>query len=240
LPLIKLSGSALEQKILSTERANLIAYWPLKETSGVTADNAEGTAARDGSYSGPTLGQSQSPFVCPSFDGINDYVNIYSASFASAFSGAAGTVVTFGKVSGAGIWTDDTYHALLYIRVNDGNRLRLVKGGGGELNRLLAYYTAGTVNNFIDHAVTPTDWFMWACTWDAVADEFIAYYNGSEVATLNTLGTWAGSLDSTKTVIGAFDTTPQFTWSGWLAHTAIWTKALTAAQILNLYQVSGI
>ena len=56
------------------------------------SDNAEGTAARNGVYTGVTLGQSVAPFTAPLFDGVNDFNNIYSASLATAFDATAGTL----------------------------------------------------------------------------------------------------------------------------------------------------
>ena len=50
-------GATYYKKVLATEPANLLAYWPLNEGSGSVADNLEGTAARDGAYTGVTLGQ---------------------------------------------------------------------------------------------------------------------------------------------------------------------------------------
>jgi hypothetical protein len=50
-----------KDKVLGTVPDDLIAYWTLAETSGSTADNAEGTAARDGTYTGVTLNSSTGP-----------------------------------------------------------------------------------------------------------------------------------------------------------------------------------
>ena len=75
------------QKVLGIEPGNLIAYWPMSEPSGGIAINAEGTAARNGAYTGVTLAQ---PGIgdgntCPLFDGANDFNNVYSASLDAAF-----------------------------------------------------------------------------------------------------------------------------------------------------------
>jgi len=48
-------------KVLSIQPNNLLAYWPLNETSGTNADNAEGTATRDGTYTGVDLNQIAGP-----------------------------------------------------------------------------------------------------------------------------------------------------------------------------------
>ncbi|MCD4790280.1 MAG: LamG domain-containing protein, partial [Bacteroidales bacterium] len=68
-----------------TGEANLIAYYKFNETTGTTADNAEGTAAYDGTLTGTDFnfansgGQSGAftrPMNCLSFDGVNEYIDI--------------------------------------------------------------------------------------------------------------------------------------------------------------------
>lgn len=61
-----------------------VAYWPLNETAGVTADNAQGTAGYDGTFvNAPTLNQAGPCSGTKSvlFDGTNDHVTIpYNAA----------------------------------------------------------------------------------------------------------------------------------------------------------------
>ena len=84
--------SQTTQKVITTQADNLIVYWPLWETSGTTIDNYEGTAARDGTYSSVTLGETGigDGKTSPRFDGTNDYCAIHTTSLQSAFNGAEG------------------------------------------------------------------------------------------------------------------------------------------------------
>jgi hypothetical protein len=253
--------TAPSRTAIPTVDGNTVALWPMNEGYGTTAhdlsgngnhgtitdgdwgsypaaDNAEGTAARDGAYHGVRLGQAQDPLVCPQFDGVNDYVDIYSASLASAFSGAAGTALIFAKNN---VW-DTSYNIAFRLRVNLNNLIHIYQNN--TAGQLVWGYKAGGTNE----QVTKTGlsgvsaWMQLAITWDkAGSGDMTAYYNGAQEGTPQAIaGTWAGSLDSSSTIVGASSTTPTEPWSGYLAHCAIWTKALTAAQILAIYQASGL
>jgi len=230
------TGTPYSDKVLGTEAANLLAYWRLQEASGTDADNYEGTAARDGTYTGVTLGQTGigDGLTCPLFDGANDYVDIYSISLRDAFDGATGTLAIWGKVSGVGVWSDDTIRRLVNLRVNSDNFVQILKRGSGSDDLRWSYKAGGTQED-VDLTTTTTDWFHAAITWSVAADEVKAYFNGSQTGSTQTgLGTWVGSIVEDGTNIGALTETPTFVWDGYLAHWAVWTKALTAAQISSL------
>ena len=227
-------------KVLGIASGNLIAYWPGNETSGTNADNAEGTAARDGTYSGVTLDAITGPAGLPTgqWDGTNDVLDIYSTSLRDAFNDAEGTAMVWAKVSGAGVWTDSTNRYLLNLRTDSNNQVQFLKLTSN--NDIFIRYEAGGVQETVtDSSLAGTlDWFHLAITWSVAADEMKAYINGSQVGSTQTvLGTWVGNLSSTETVIGAANTTPGSVWDGYLAHPAIWTTPLTGAQILDLATV---
>jgi len=233
--------SGYSDKLLAIAPANLIAYWPLRETSGAVADNLEGTAARDGAYTGVTLNSSTGPDgkPVPLFDGANDFVDIYSASFNTAFSGAEGTVSIWAKVSGAGVWTDGTARNVISIEVDPSNVVEILKRGGATDDVLkFSHEAGGTLKQLDVTGQTSTAWRHLAITWSVVADELKFYIDGAKQgATLTGLGTWAGALGIVTCTIGSEDTSPTFPWDGYLAHTAVWNTPLTPAQILALATV---
>ena len=235
-------SGGLVEKILGTENDDLLGYWLMDESSGVTADNAEGTAARDGTYIGSTLGQSVAPFTAVLMDGVNDCVDIFSLNLQSAFSATAGTMLVFAKVSGSGVWTDGSTRQIFYIAADSNNRIFIQKDNAN--NQLQYFYIAGgTIESVTKTAMTTTDWMCVALTWDKTADEVKAYYNGvQEGTTLTGLGNWVGSLGSQLVNFGTADNTPAVAqgFDGYQAHGALWSKALTAAQILAICQASGI
>jgi hypothetical protein len=224
--LLRADQAGYADKILGLDLANLIGYWPLWEPSGSVADNYQGIAARDGSYTGVTLGQAGigDGRTCPYFDGANDYVDVYSDSLRDAFSADNGTIMAWAKVSGANIWTDDQLRWVFFIGADNNNRIQLVKTGADGSNKFAWLYKAGGTKKEVSEAITPTDWFHVAFTWDTAADEAKAYYNGAQIGdTLTDLGTWAGNLASGYCFIGSFATPPNYIWSGWIAHPAVWT-----------------
>lgn len=102
-----------------TFRSDLVALWMLDETSGTTADNAEGTAALDGTYSGDyTLNQSGpvSGVASVDFGGVTSKVTTsFNAALAlTTFTfetwlnpdSTSGTqkAIAYHKQSGAGGW----------------------------------------------------------------------------------------------------------------------------------------
>ena len=215
-----------------------IAYWPLNETSGATADNAEGTAAMDGTYTGVTLNNATGPDGsngAPLWNGA-DYLNIYSTDLRDAFSGATGTVMIWLKVSGAGVWTDGNYHLGMRL-FSDGSNLIDIRIKNSSSHLEYIYAAAGTIET-VTFAASSTAWFHTAITWTKPGEEMKAFFNGSQAgSTQGTLGGFAGVLAAANTVIGAASTAAVLPWDGWIAHAAIWDSVKTPAEILDLATV---
>ena len=177
-------------KVLAIQLGNLIGYWQLSESGGLTAIDVSGQA-NHGVYSNVTLGQpgigdggTSALFVPAS----SSYTGVWSAGFDSDFNDAAGTLMCWIKVSGAGVWTDGTARAAINLGVNETNRITILKSTvNGRLQ--LSYVAGGTyTERFID-SLTSTNWIRLAITWSVAADEVKAYMSGiQQGATLNGLG----------------------------------------------------
>ena len=210
-----------------------IAYWPLRETSGTVAQcltNAamNGTYARNVTDMGTGAGIGDGN-TAPVFNGANDFVNIYSAALAAAFSGASGMLMVWSRVSGAGIWTDGLQHnsaALAADAVDNVYAAKVVAN-----NTLWMRYRANNVSKSVTFLSGGNlAWFQWAITWSAAADQVMIFYNGvQQGATQNALGAWAGALAANQTIIGAANSVPATPWSGTLAHVAVWDAVDTGA-----------
>lgn len=223
-------------KVLATQAAHLIAYWPLWEATGAVADNYEGTAARDGAYTDVTLGQTGigDGHTCPLFDGAAGFVNIYTTSLRDALDGAEGSFALWAKVYDAGVWTDSTTRHFLRLRADAQNRMSFTKQSAD--NRVDWIYEAGNVvesNTIL--TLSLTTWMHIAMTWSVVADQVIYYLNGVQDGAIDTgLGTWVGLLASDNTVVGASDTVPNTPWHGYIAHVALWDTPLTSTEMAAL------
>lgn len=218
---------------------NPIAYWPLAEASGTKAFDESGNSPsgeRDGTYTNVVLGQTgigdrrTSALFVPA---SSPRVAVHTTGLAGAFNGAVGTLLLWTKVSGAGVWTDGTtrYMAqlfadasnLVYIRKNTtNNQMQFVYVAGGTTSAVIATYSG-------------TDWTTFAITWNRSAGangEVKGYTNGVQTGVTQTaLGTFAGTLAATNTVIGAISTAGANPWDGTIAHVAVFNTALTAQQI---------
>lgn len=192
----------------------------------------------NGTVSGATMGATGigDGETSYSFDGSNDYVNIYSSEINSVFNPDAGTLLAWAKVSDAGVWEDGSYRAITYLAADANNQIKLLKW---TTNNQMAFgiTSGGTSKSVYDTSLNgSTNIFMVAMMWDKTADEFKAFINGSQVGTTQTgLGTWVGNLSSTGTILGGGNTTPIYPWSGSIGHTALWNTALTPTEIAALY-----
>jgi len=93
----------------------------------------------------------------------------------------------------------------------------------------------GTSESIVGSVQTSLGFLSICATWSKSSDSVALYVGGGLDGTpQSSLGTWAGVLSSTQSVIGAQNITPLTVWSGNLAHGALWSKALTPAQFVYL------
>lgn len=212
-----------------------IAYWPLAEPSGSTAIDESGNS-RDGAYSNVTLGATGigDGRTAATFNGTTSLVNVYSASLDAAFNNAEMTIVVWAQVSAAGDWTDATNRSPMAIGADTANNyIRFLKTTTN--NQMTNSQVAGGTSKSVTSALSPTAWFHLAITASKSGDALKTYINGAQSgATQTGLGIWAGALGATLCVIGARQTTPNLLWKGNLAHAAVFSSALSAANILAL------
>lgn len=218
-----------------------IAYWPLLEASGDVAEDVSGNDFH-GAFANVTLGQEGigDGLTCPLFNGTDSVVDVYSTGFRDAFNGAEGSVVVWAKVLNAGVWEDGNNRGICRLRSGGSNYVHLKKDNTN--NRLEGYYVAnGTFKNVVEEGVSSVAWMHLAFTWSKSAGangEVIYYRAGSQVGgTLTALGVWAGSLASTTTCIGADGKNGSNSFSGYLAHPAVFDTVKTPTEILDMATV---
>jgi hypothetical protein len=191
---------------------------PLNGTyTNVTLDAAgEGAIARTVAYNGTT-----------------SYASVYSAGLNDIFPTAAGTIMLFVRDGGGGAgrlfnYTANVVSDDIYFQRISGTQYRIV-------------YSASSDVQFYDMTATSTtDLIMLALTWDTVADECKFVLNGAVVDTQSTIGTFVGPLLATSAVIGAENNVPANPYLGDEAWITIFARALTASELLNLYNRSGV
>lgn len=221
---------------------NPIAYWKLDETSGTAAINygSLGTDA-NGTYSGPTLAQMAAPGggLAPLFDGVNDFVNIYSAALNGGINFNTVTVLLWIKIYNSAAWGVSAYKFTLNIGDSAApvHYLQLLKNTTANQFYVGAITYGAVTDSVLKSSITETGWFLSGFTVDKAADQMKAYYNGAQEGVTQTgLGDVSSPvLTSTLCAIGAQGSGGSLPWYGYLSHAAIFTSVLTAEEIAAVY-----
>lgn len=216
--------------------------FPLNELTGAAADNAEGTASYDGTYSNVTLNNTDGP-VSGERAGLwvpasNSYCDIYSASLSSAFNGNALTIVFWQKNLS---WNDGTQRRALRITGTGGtgtNEYQFFQNNADD-SFILRQTASSTIKAISASSGSPAGWTHWALTVSLANNRMIAYKNGAQFSTTATsLGTWtATGLSSTVTLIGAATKTGTQVMSGHMAYVGIVFSELSAAAVADIATV---
>lgn len=163
-------------------------------------------------------------------NGGTDHVNVYSTQFSSNFNTQAGTVQGWLKVNDSSVWTDNSAAYAFNFYADDNNQISLFKNTS---NVLAFQYEAGGTLEVANYTTTTTDWFHFAITWNKATDEVKYYFNGALIETDTALGTWAGSLSSTRTVLGNHRTDASGNdWEGAIDDYKVYNYARSSAQII--------
>lgn len=233
--LLRLAGladiDAYIQKVLGYSP---IAYYPLNEASGTTAEDLSGSHF-DGTYSGAApggvgIGDGN---TAASFDGTGDYIDI--AAMRLAFNGDAGTVSLWARAGSASLWTDSTLRYLVRFFLDSSNTIHIQRTSN---NDQLSFVRTG---NDTPKAVASsalggsTDYFHAALSWDVAGDALKAYIGGAQIGTTQTGNlAFESAPAAATTAIGAAGTSGANSWSGNIAHVAIFDTVLTALDIADL------
>lgn len=211
----------------------LLAEWRFSDGAGSVLTDFSGNG-----FNGSLPGAPNTPAWAGSglsFDGSNDYVNLYSAGLAGAFTGQEVTVEVVARVAGAGVWTDGAQRHIVELQADASNLVRIRRPLTTN-NTISLLYNAGGVLEVVNATVSATSAVYYALTASKSADQMRAYVSGAQVGSTQTgLGTFAGSLASATTVAGAAGTTGAAPWSGSIHYLIVRSAALSAAQIADNY-----
>lgn len=226
------------RKVLATKP---IAYWPLNEQSGAVA-RCLVNPAQNGTYVGVDLGQPGigDGWTAPYFDGANDYCNVYSIRLRDTFPYAIGSLMVWFRMA-EGAWADATDRQVLSFREGGANGVYVWKSP--NVGRLILRFrsTTGILSSIIN-GNTSTDWMNAIMTWSlntpAAGGAAQHYLDGIALnpppdASIERFGL----VDSIYTCIGALYTAPSQVMHGHVAHCAVWSKVLSAAEVAYLSRV---
>lgn len=230
------SDVTIDSQALSTAPDNLLAYWPLNETSGSVARDLSGNN-RHGAYGGAaTVGGNTFIDGSPCVSVNGGHINIYSASLAAAFNAGSYSIAGWFKTS-LGNWPSGDYICQLYVDASNHvnctinavypllSHLRRAAGSPSYAN-VDGYQTGEWVHVAIGYVQGTA-----RRTWVNGALE----YSGAGSA--NTL---SGSIASTTSCLGAANTSDTGTLTdGLLRGWGIWDTLLSDAQIAAIYNAVG-
>jgi hypothetical protein len=220
-------------KVLDTQPANLIAYWPLNGNANDSSGNGfNGTASAN-----VTWGDGLIPGEQAAVFAGNAYINLLAPGLSDVFNGAEGTLAGFAKVSAEADWADAAWRSVVDISVGvDGlNTIGVAKRS--TVNSFYYGYTAGAVVESRNETIGPSaDLFHWAITWSKTLEQVIYYRGGVALETDTVLGTWAGTI--TRFLLGAQTTALSQPWKGSICHVPLWDTPLSAEQIASLADIT--
>ena len=233
LLLMRRGGQTYTQKILAKLP---FLYYIFGESSGTTADNAEGTAARDGTYNSDVSGWPPATGIgdgntAPTFSG-DDFIDGYSTSFRDAFNGQEFCILLWVQVSSAQ-WTDGTRREFLRFIDTTTNIDYVWIAKDSTNNQWWVRYSANnTVEDIRVASGAPTTFQCLAVRVSLAGDSVRVYVNGVQIGAEQTgLGTWGGTLKSDGVTIGKSNTGNNHI--GKLAHVAVF-PLLSEADLISL------
>ena len=223
------------QRVLATDP---IAYWMQDEKQGLVSYDmvtARSDGARNGAYTGPTLGQ---PGIgdgrtAPFFDGVTDFDDVGTVSLLAAFPGPEGSLMVWDFPDPLSL-NDAAFSRLFLARDNAAANVVDIQHTGVNAN-IRFQYTAGTVTETgnANLGAQPTTFQCLLMTWSAANDRVRYYRNGGVAdAEDNGLGVWGAQ--PTRALIGAGSVVPMQQYLGRLAHGALWNRELMPAVALSL------
>lgn len=207
-------------------------YNPLAEGGGTTIlDIASNNYT--GVYSGVTWDGTLSPFgePAPFFDGANDYGNLLSAAWSSAFSFSEGCFLIWFKVANAGVWTDATTRRIIELNRSAGADHDITLLKSNTSNRLsMLRRVPGSLRVFDMDGLSNPNWISLMLSWSVTANQFRAYINGTLFGTHPApTGTGSGLLRSNLGVITV--SPPASVFHGYFSNLVFWPGPATADKI---------
>ena len=216
-----------------------ISYWPMGERFGSTAYDVTGNEF-NGAITGATLGEPGigDGLTSMFFDGVNDFINIYSAAFAAAWVGNEVSFAIWAKVFNLAVWDTDTNFRRVFNIASTADNNSFNIHIRGDTSTLMWFYDTGSDVRPTKASITDVSWIHLAWTISAAGNVCQAYWNGSpQGAPLAHPGNWADALDPLYVLIGARDLDGlSNVWHGWLQHASLFGRPLTPAEVQLAYR----
>ena len=214
----------------------LVGYWSFDEGSGTVAEDFSPANANTGTLTNSPTWVDGKVGKALSFDGTDDWVNIGNSSSLNA---STDYTISMWVYNSAG---SDTYPTLLNRATQATNNgfFWIYTTGTNEAD-LNFQYADGTnfVSTTFSSALTTNTWQHIVFTFDNASKALKLYINGSQFSTTRTL-TGSLPIDDGTLYLGTYNgTATNYSFLGYLDEVRIYTSALSAGGVTNLYQSSA-
>lgn len=228
------SQSLAEQYRIRVLATSPLRFNRLNEGAGSVMFDSSG-AGYAGTYTGVTWDVTLTPFgdAVPFWDGVNDYGNLYSAAFATAFNMNEFTIMLWFKLASLSVWTDGLEHYFYRIQRDSSNQF-LVRKSNAHNTIAINRIGAGVSKSIVVNAQSDTGFVCLALSGSVIgggllaAGEMKAYKNGIQIGSTATgiLAAPGSGLNSATTVLGAASTAPSTVNHGYLSNFIVWTRPI--------------
>jgi len=214
----------------------LVGYWSFDEGSGTVAEDFSPANANTGTLTNSPTWVDGKVGKALSFDGTDDWVDIGSSSSLNA---STDYTISMWVYNSAG---SDTYPTLLNRATQATNNgfFWIYTTGTNEAD-LNFQYADGTnfVSTTFSGALSTNTWQHVVFTFDNASKALKLYINGSQFSTTRTL-TGSLPIDDGTLYLGTYNgTATNYSFLGYLDEVRIYTSALSAGGVTNLYQSSA-
>lgn len=220
---------------------SILSYLPCTEASGTSLLDASGNARN------ATIGGTHPPVaggvigigdgnLAVSFGGVStSYIDWYSTSMRDAFDPLEGTLLLWlGGITSA-VWDDGSVDYIFRAEVDASNYITIYKRST-PIREIIIRMVAGGTSIFRVIPAKNLSWFQFALTWSKSNNRLRGFINGKQYgADLAGLGTWSGTINADKFIIGGDYKTSTDLFTGTLAHALLLNREATPAEIQQAY-----
>jgi len=252
IPPVTVRGSMeYRDRILSTLPTNLIRYYPLDDTSGVTVkDQSKYQVNAVGAnlllnQSGIGDGRRSIDFTRDNGGTLGSYINLLGSSFNTDFDPNEFTVHFWTKLTTASA-SDTTTHRFAYIEGNNvWLQMQKIYSGSTPKWRMALDLNGVNVATYSDNNPT-ADWTRWTMARSQKGadglttgtDGYLKIYKDGVLVSNTVNSAFVSSNTFTKALLASFSATTSSGSDCNLQHVAIWNRALTDAEVINLQDIN--
>jgi hypothetical protein len=227
------------QKAQGIDPANIVAHWAINDKAGSVAEDIS-PQGNDGVHTAVSLAQPGigDGWTSGLYDGSTSVTALHSAGFEADLDLNEISIALFGKMSGAGVWTDGSEDRIFNMDGAAGNFYLMRKSSANNQLDVLRKANGQATQTRSISSFSPSGFFHFGFTASRNDDEFKLYIAGAQSgSTLTSLPLFSGPLNVGGTVLGAGNTGAALAWNGYIQHVIIWKSIRSLAEFGELATV---